>query len=86
VPYFVAPKILNRPHAITADADIPASGAEGVLQCRGSGVGGWTLYVQDGKLHYAHNYVSRAIYRRWRPRSGVNGSGRRVLGHVTRLL
>jgi len=30
VPYFAAPKVLNRPHAVTADANIPADGAEGV--------------------------------------------------------
>lgn len=62
VPYFAGPKVLNRPHAITADADIPADGAEGVLICQGSGVGGWTFYVQDGKLHYSHNYVRRATF------------------------
>ncbi|MGD0934292.1 MAG: hypothetical protein ABR922_06925, partial [Streptosporangiaceae bacterium] len=54
---------LNRPHSITADAEIPGSGAEGVLICQGSNVGGWTFYVQDSRLHYAHNYVNREIYR-----------------------
>jgi arylsulfatase len=62
VPFFAAPRLLNRPHAITADADIPTGGAEGVLLCQGSRVGGWSFYIKDGKLHYAHNYVARAIY------------------------
>jgi arylsulfatase len=62
VPYFAAPKVVNRPHAITADAEIPPDGAEGVLICQGSGSGGWTFYVQNGRLHYAHNYVRRATY------------------------
>ncbi|MBV8431540.1 MAG: hypothetical protein JO244_10280 [Solirubrobacterales bacterium] len=62
VPFFGGPKVVNRPHAITAEVDIPAEGAEGVLLCQGSGVGGWTFYVQDGRLHYAHNYVRRATY------------------------
>ncbi len=62
VPYFAAPKILNRPHAITADVDIPDGGAEGVLLCQGSGMGGWSFYVKDGRLHYTHNYVNRARY------------------------
>jgi arylsulfatase len=62
IPYFAGPKVLNRPHAITADADIPESGAEGVLLSQGSAVGGWSFYVQDGRLHYAHNYVRRATY------------------------
>ena len=62
VPFFAAPRLLNRPHAITADADIPTGGAEGVLLCQGTRVGGWSFYIKDGKLHYAHNYVARAIY------------------------
>jgi arylsulfatase len=67
VPAWVAPRVLNRPHSITADVEIPARGAEGVLLCQGSGVGGWTMYLLDGVLHYAHNYVRRSI---WRVSSG----------------
>jgi arylsulfatase len=62
LPYWVAVKTLNRPHSITADVDIPAAGAEGVLLCQGSVAGGWTFYVAGGRLHYAHNYVGRAIH------------------------
>jgi hypothetical protein len=62
VPFFAGPRVLNRPHAITADVDIPPGGAEGVLLCQGSGVGGWSFYLKDGKLHYVHNYVRRARY------------------------
>jgi arylsulfatase len=61
-PFWVGPRVLNRPHAITADAEIPASGAEGVLLCQGSSCGGWSFYVKDGRLRYAHNYVGRATY------------------------
>ena len=62
VPFFAGPRVLNRPHAITADVDIPPGGAEGVLLCQGTGVGGWSFYLKDGKLHYVHNYVRRALY------------------------
>ena len=62
VPFFAAPRLLNRPHAITADADIPTGGAEGVLLCQGTRVGGWSFYIKDGKLHYAHNYVARTCH------------------------
>ena len=62
MPFWVGPRVLNRPHSITADAEIPARGAEGVLLCQGSNVGGWSFYVKDGKLGYAHNYVGRATY------------------------
>jgi len=63
LPFWVGPRVLNRAHSVTADAEVPDSGAAGVLLCQGSNAGGWTFYVQDNRLHYAHNYVSRAIYR-----------------------
>ena len=63
LPASVAPRVLNRPHSITADVEIPAGGAEGVLLCQGANTGGFTFYVQQQRLHYAHNYLSRAIYR-----------------------
>jgi arylsulfatase len=62
VPYFAAPRVLNRPHSITAQVDIPADGAEGVLLCQGTAAGGYSFFVQGGKLRYAHNYVGRAVY------------------------
>jgi arylsulfatase len=52
----IAPRILNRPHSITATVDI-SDGAEGVLVAQGSSSGGYALYVKDHKLHYAYNYL-----------------------------
>ncbi|MES4891564.1 arylsulfatase [Streptomyces sp. NPDC096012] len=62
LPAAVAPRVLNRPFAITADAEIPAGGAEGVFLCQGANVGGFTFYMKDRKLHYVHNYLRRALY------------------------
>jgi arylsulfatase len=62
LPPVIAPRILNRPHSVTADVEIPDDGADGVLVSQGSGAGGWSLYIQDGRLTYAHNYLSRALY------------------------
>ena len=62
VPFFAAPRVLNRPHSITADVEIPAEGAEGVLLCQGTAAGGYSLFVKDGRLRYVHNYVGRAVY------------------------
>ena len=61
VPNFAAPKVLNRPHSITADVEIPEQGAEGVLLSQGTAAGGYSFYVKDGKLHYVHNYVGRQL-------------------------
>lgn len=52
----VAPRILNRPHSITADVDI-GDGAEGVIVAQGGSSGGYSLYVKDDRLQYAYNYL-----------------------------
>ena len=57
IPENVAVKVLNRAHSLTAEVEIPKGGAEGVLICHGSNVGGYSLFVKDQKLHYVHNYV-----------------------------
>ncbi len=62
VPFFAGARVLNRPHSITADVEIPAEGAEGVLLAQGTAAGGFTLYVKDGRLHYAHNWVGRELF------------------------
>ncbi len=61
-PFWVGPKVQNRPHSITPDVDIPEEGADGVLLCQGTINGGWTFYVKGSRLHYAHNYVGRATH------------------------
>jgi arylsulfatase A-like enzyme len=57
VPVNAGPQVLNRPHSITADVDIPKGGAEGALLSAGDVQGGFSFYVQGGKLHYVYNYV-----------------------------
>jgi arylsulfatase A-like enzyme len=58
VPEFVAVKVLNRPHAISARVEIPKGGAEGVILSHGGNTGGYSLFVKDKKLHYVHNYCA----------------------------
>jgi len=62
VPSNAAVNTLNRPFSITADVDIPIGGAEGVLLSHGGNDGGFSLYVQGGKLHFAYNYVADTHY------------------------
>jgi len=57
VPESSAVRILNRPHVIAAVVDIPEGGAEGVLLAHGGGSGGYSLFVDDGRLRYIHNYL-----------------------------
>jgi arylsulfatase len=63
IPFFAGPRVLNRPHSITASVELPEGGAEGVLLCQGSAAGGYSLFVKDGRLHYVHNYVGRSLHK-----------------------
>jgi arylsulfatase len=55
--------VLNRSHSITADVEVPTTGAEGVLVCHGGVDGGYTFFVKGGKLQYAYNYVAEQYFR-----------------------
>ena len=76
--------VMNRPHSITADVEIPEEGAEGVIFSHGGSDGGYSLYMKDGKLHYVHNYVASEYFH---VESVEDGAGRqtpvalRVRGH-----
>ena len=54
--------VLNRPHSITADVEIPEEGVEGVVFSHGGSDGGYSLYVKDGLLHYVHNYMASEYF------------------------
>lgn len=63
IPFAAGPRVLNRPHSITASVDLPEGGSEGVLLSQGSAAGGYSLFVKDDRLHYVHNYVGRSLHR-----------------------
>jgi arylsulfatase len=46
----------NRSHTIEADITMPKEGGEGVLVAIGGSSGGYSLYVQDGRLVYHFNW------------------------------
>jgi arylsulfatase A-like enzyme len=45
----------NKSHAITAQIDVPESGANGVIVAQGGAFGGFALYGKDGKPAYCYN-------------------------------
>jgi arylsulfatase len=47
--------IKNKSHAVTAELDVPDSGAAGVIISQGGAFGGWSLYVNAGKPAYCYN-------------------------------
>lgn len=52
----------NRSHTITADVEIPKTGANGVILAQAGRFGGWSLFVKDGKPAYTYNFLGLQRY------------------------
>jgi len=55
LPEHAVPAVANRPHTLTAEVEVPASGAEGVILAQGGRWGGFALYVKNGAVVYENN-------------------------------
>jgi arylsulfatase len=49
--------VKNRSKTITAEIEVPASGANGTIIAQGGRFGGWSLYVKDGVPAYDYNFL-----------------------------
>ncbi len=47
--------IKNRSHSVTAEVEVPESGAEGVIIAQGGAYAGWSLYAMGGRPTYCYN-------------------------------
>jgi arylsulfatase len=63
IPSSAAPKVLNRTHSVSVEAIVPEGGASGVLFSMGGNDGGFSFYVQNGKLTYGYNYVTDSYFK-----------------------
>ncbi len=45
----------NKSHSVTAQVDVPESGANGVIIAQGGAFGGFALYAKDGRPAYCYN-------------------------------
>ena len=55
--------IKNRSFSITADVQVPAKKANGVIICQGGRFGGWSLYLKDARPIFTYNWVGLQRYR-----------------------
>jgi arylsulfatase len=46
----------NKSYSLTAEIDVPKSGASGVIVALGGSVGGWSLYANNGTLKHCYNF------------------------------
>jgi arylsulfatase len=58
VPESSSPNVKNKSHTITVDVEIPMEGADGALVAAGGTVGGYALFVKDGRPTYEYNYFT----------------------------
>lgn len=52
----------NKSYSLTAEIEVPKSGANGVIVSLGGGIGGWSLYAKDGKLKHCYNFFGIENY------------------------
>ena len=57
------PRIYNRSYTITADLVVPEGGAEGVIVAEADHLGGFTLYVEEGKLRHTYSMMGVFVYK-----------------------
>src|SRR5438270_6411369 len=50
-------RIFNHSYTISAELEIPEGGAEGVIVAESDHLGGFSLFVQDGKLKHTYSFV-----------------------------
>ena len=63
IPESSAAQIKNRSHTITASVEVPRGGVDGVLVAEGGVVGGYVLYIKDGRPTYEYNWLTQARYK-----------------------
>ena len=56
------PRIYNRSYSISAELVIPEAGAQGVIVAEADHLGGFTLYVKEGKLTHTYSMMGVLTY------------------------
>jgi len=48
--------VKGRSYTITAEIEVPAGGANGVIIAQAGRFGGWSLYMKNGRVHHVYNF------------------------------
>jgi arylsulfatase len=72
-----SPSILNKSYTITADVEVPAGGAEGMINTLGGRFGGYGLYLLKGKPVFVYNFLDLERFR-WEGATAL-GPGKHVI-------
>jgi arylsulfatase len=52
----------NKSYSVTAEVEVPKSGAKGVIIAQGGSTNGWSLYAKDGKLKHCYNFFGLKLF------------------------
>jgi arylsulfatase len=63
IPESSSPNVKNRTHTITAHVNVPQTGGDGVLVAAGGVVGGYALFIKEGKPVYEYNFFNLERFR-----------------------
>jgi arylsulfatase len=63
LPEGAAPDLKNKSFTVTAEVNIPSTGAQGMIFTQGGITAGWGFYIQNRKLVGEHNYIDIERYR-----------------------
>jgi arylsulfatase len=63
VPPGTIPPIYNHSYTVSAELEIPEGGAEGVIVAEADHLGGFALFVDDGKLMHTYSFVGVFEYK-----------------------
>jgi arylsulfatase A-like enzyme len=58
----VVVNVKNKSWSVTAEIEVLASGAEGVIIHQGGKFGGWSLYAKAGKAKFAYNFLGLKLF------------------------
>jgi arylsulfatase len=59
IPEGTTPDVKNRSYSMTAEVEIPASGANGVIATQGGRFGGWGMLLVEGKPLFVHAFSNQ---------------------------
>lgn len=76
LPDAASPRMCNRSWTITADIEVPAKDANGMIVTHGGLEGGYGLYLRDGKPTFVYNFLSI-------DRTTITGETALPAGHTT---
>ena len=57
------PRVYNRSYSIRAELEVPEGGAEGVIVAEADHLGGFSLYVKDGKLTHTYSMMGVFVFK-----------------------